>query len=171
MIFTFTQTSSNSTQDPDTQKSLLIVRKHTSQGWVQLDYACKHPTGSASCIRWRVLSSCENIFTCAARDYFRRFKKLLRRRRGQRLHILATNLAILSSHLVCLSLSVKISRKWLWDTASNLKYNFYTEWSVVVHVIHTTQNLLFHVVVLQRTAKKCTNNYNAHHVHSHCSAH
>ena len=31
----------------------------------------------------------------------------------------------------------------------------------VVHVLQTTQNWSFHVVVLQRTAKKCTKNYNA----------
>jgi len=34
--------------------------------------------------------------------------------------------------------------------------------AVVVHVVQTTQNFSFHVVVvLQRTAKKCTKNYNA----------
>ena len=31
----------------------------------------------------------------------------------------------------------------------------------MVHVLQTTQNLSFHVVVLQRTSKKCTKNYNA----------
>ena len=33
--------------------------------------------------------------------------------------------------------------------------------AVVVHVLQTTQNWSFHVVVLQRTAKKCTKSYNA----------
>ena len=33
--------------------------------------------------------------------------------------------------------------------------------AVVVHVLQTTQNWSFHVVVLQRTAKKCTKIYNA----------
>ena len=42
----------------------------------------------------------------------------------------------------------------------NLKHNF-KKLAVVVHVLQTTQNWSFHVVVLQRTAKKCTKNYNA----------
>ena len=33
--------------------------------------------------------------------------------------------------------------------------------TVVVHVLQTTQNWSFHVVVLQRTAEKCTKSYNA----------
>ena len=33
--------------------------------------------------------------------------------------------------------------------------------SVVVHVLWTTRIWSFHVVVLQKTAKKCTKNYNA----------
>ena len=32
---------------------------------------------------------------------------------------------------------------------------------MVLHVLQTTQNWSFHVVVLQRTAKKCTKIYNA----------
>ena len=31
----------------------------------------------------------------------------------------------------------------------------------VIHVLHTTQNWSFHVLVLQRTAKKCTKSDNA----------
>ena len=31
----------------------------------------------------------------------------------------------------------------------------------MVHILQTTQNWSFHVVVLQRTAKKCTKSYNA----------
>ena len=42
----------------------------------------------------------------------------------------------------------------------NLKYNF-IKLAVVVHVLQTTQNWSFHVVVLQRTAKKFTKSYNA----------
>ena len=33
--------------------------------------------------------------------------------------------------------------------------------AVVVHLLQTTQDWSFHVVVLQRTAKKCTKSYNA----------
>ena len=71
----------------------------------------------------------------------------------------ATNLGILLGHLLCLSLS-KLSRNWIWDTAINLKQNF-KNLAVVLHVFQTTQNWSFHVVVLPRTAKKCTKIYNA----------
>ena len=37
----------------------------------------------------------------------------------------------------------------------------YDKLAVVVNVLQTTQNLVIHVVVLQRTAIKCTKNYNA----------
>ena len=37
----------------------------------------------------------------------------------------------------------------------------YEKLAVVVHVLQTMHNWLFHVVVLQRTGKKCTKNYNA----------
>ena len=33
--------------------------------------------------------------------------------------------------------------------------------AVLVHVLQTTQNWSFHVVVLRKTAKKCTKIYNA----------
>ena len=93
------------------------------------------------------------------------FKKPLRRRRRQRrltkwIYILPTNLGILLSHLHCLSLS-KLSRNWIWDTVINLKYNF-KKLAVVVHVLQTTQNWSFLVVVMQKTEKKCTEIYKAH---------
>ena len=69
-----------------------------------------------------------------------------------------TNLGTLLSHLLCLSLS-KLSRNGIWDTAISLKYNF-KKLSIVVHFLHSTQNWSFHVVVLERTPKKCTNIYN-----------
>ena len=95
---------------------------------------------------------------------YREFKKLLRRRRRQRrlkkwIYILPTNLGILLGHLRCLSLS-KLSRNCIWDTSINLKQNF-TKLAVVLHVLQTTQNWSFHVVVLPRTTKKCTKIYNA----------
>ena len=77
----------------------------------------------------------------------------------KRIYTLSTSLEILFSHLLCLSLS-KLSRNCIWDTAINLKLNF-EKLSVVVHVLQSTQNWSFHVVVLQRTAKKCKKNYNA----------
>ena len=58
--------------------------------------------------------------------------------------ILPTNLAILLSHLLCLSLS-KLSWNWIWDTAVNLKYNS-QKLAVVIHAHQTTQNWSFHVV-------------------------
>ena len=66
---------------------------------------------------------------------------------------------MLLGHLLCLSLS-KLSRNWIRDTSINLKQNF-KQLSVVLHVLQTTQNWSFHVVVLPRTAKKCTKIYNA----------
>ena len=41
-----------------------------------------------------------------------------------------------------------------------MKQNF-KELAVVLHVLQTKQNSSFHVVVLARTAKKCTKIYNA----------
>ena len=41
-----------------------------------------------------------------------------------------------------------------------MKQNF-KKLAVILHVLQTTQNWSFHVVVLQRTAKKCTKIYNA----------
>ena len=41
-----------------------------------------------------------------------------------------------------------------------MKQNF-KKLAVVLHVLQTTQNWSFHVVVLPRTAKKCTKIYNA----------
>ena len=77
------------------------------------------------------------------------------------IYILPVNLGILSSRSLRLSLS-KLSRNWIWDTAINLKQNKISKkLAVVVHVLQTTQNWSFHVVVLQRTAKKCTKSYNA----------
>ena len=75
------------------------------------------------------------------------------------IYILPTNLRILLGHLLCLSLS-KLSRNWIWDTSINLKQNF-KKLVVLLHVLQTTQNWSFHVVVLPRTAKKCTKIYNA----------
>ena len=39
------------------------------------------------------------------------------------IYISPTNLGILLSHLLCLSLS-KLSRNWIWNTSINLKLNF-----------------------------------------------
>lgn len=57
-------------------------------------------------------------------------------------------------HLVCFSLS-KLSRIWIWNTALNLKN--YSSW-----LAFSTRRIIwsFHVVVFQRTAMKCTKNYN-----------
>ena len=73
------------------------------------------------------------------------------------IYILPTNLGILLSNLLSLSLS-KLSRSWIWDTAIDLKSNF-KKVPVVVHVLQATQNWSFHAVVLQR------------HMHSHSYAH
>ena len=44
---------------------------------------------------------------------------------------------------------------------NKLEFEFYIKLAVVVHFLQTTQNWSFHVVVLQRMAKKCTKSYNA----------
>ena len=60
-----------------------------------------------------------------------------------------------------LFITVKALANWIWDTSINLKQNF-KKLAVILHVLQTTQNWSFHVVVLPRTAKKCTKIYNVH---------
>ena len=75
----------------------------------------------------------------------------------KRIYILPGNLAILLSHLLCFCLS-KLSRKWIWDLTQCKIQNI--KLSVVVHIIHTTQNLVISRCCFaeQRMAKKCTMN-------------
>ena len=58
-----------------------------------------------------------------------------------------------------LFITVKAVAKLNLGHHNNLKNNF-KQLAVVVHVLQTTQNWSFHVVVLQRMAKKCTKIYN-----------
>ena len=81
----------------------------------------------------------------------RKFKTLLRRRRRQRrlkkmyLYFTYESRDTLKSFTLFLTVQAW-SRNWIWDTAINFRQR--RIWS-------------FHVVVLQRTAKKCTKSYNA----------
>ena len=59
-----------------------------------------------------------------------------------------------------LFITVKVLAKLNLGHLKNLKQNF-KKLAVVFHVLHTTQNWSFHVVVSPRTAKKCTKIYNA----------
>ena len=59
-----------------------------------------------------------------------------------------------------LFITVKALAKLNLGHHNNLKNNF-KQLAVVVHVLQTTQNWSFHVVVLPTTAKKCTKIYNA----------
>ena len=56
-------------------------------------------------------------------------------------------------------ITVKAVAKLKLGHRNNLKNNF-KQLAVVVHVLQTTQNWSFHVVILQRTAKKCTKSNN-----------
>ena len=87
----------------------------------------------------------------------REFNKVLRRRR--RLHRLKTVFYLTYESWDTLkSLTLFITVKAI--AKLNLEHcnKFEIE---IVHVLQTTQNWSFHVVVLQRTAKKCTRSYNA----------
>ena len=61
---------------------------------------------------------------------------------------------------VNLFITVKAVAKLNLGHRNNLKNNF-KQLAVVVPFLQTTQNWSFHVVVLQRTEKKCTKIYNA----------
>ena len=82
---------------------------------------------------------------------------LLRRRRREQSQL--KWVYILPTILAFLKLNMKQSAKFEID------FKIYSSW----HVLRPTQNLSFHVVVLQRTTKKCTKNIM--YVHNHCIAH
>ena len=69
------------------------------------------------------------------------------------------NFSFILNYPVCLSV-LKLTPDEYATNASSSKWK-YEKLAVVVHVLQTTQNWSFHVVVLQRTAKKSTKNYNA----------
>ena len=60
-----------------------------------------------------------------------------------------------------LFITVKAITKLSLGHRNKFEIEFWQKLAVAVHALQTTQNWSFHVVVLQRTAKKCTQIYNA----------
>ena len=89
-------------------------------------------------------------------------RKLGRRRRPRRFkNEFIFYLRILEYSSFTLFITVKALAKLNLGHLNKFETEF-LKLAVVLHVLQTTQNWSFHVVVLPSTAKKCTKIYNAH---------